>query len=77
MHRVEVLGFECTACRKAYRLIEEVAGELGVSIRLEKVSDPVRIADYRVLCVPGVAVDGRLVYSGGIPDRQTIRHWLA
>lgn len=76
MRRIEVLGFECAACRKTFERIETIARELGVAIRLEKVDDPARIVAYRVLAVPGVAVDGVLVHSGGVPDRKRIAQWL-
>lgn len=75
-HHIEVLGFNCVACRKTCRLVEEVAKELGVVIRLEKVSDPTRIAAYRVLAVPAVAINGRLLYSGSLPSRKIITTWL-
>lgn len=76
MLKIEVLGFECAACRKTYRLIEEIARDVGVSIALEKVSDPALIAAYGVLSVPGVVIDGKLVYSGGAPSRRQIENWL-
>lgn len=76
MHRIEVLGFECAACRKTFARIETMARELGIAILLEKVGDPARIAAYRVLAVPGVVVDGVLVHSGGVPDRKRIAQWL-
>lgn len=74
--RVEVLGFECAACRKTFERIETMARELGLPIKLEKVSDPARIAAYRILAVPGVVVDGVLVHSGGVPDPRRIARWL-
>jgi small redox-active disulfide protein 2 len=76
VHRIEVLGFDCPACRKTFRLVGETARELGIEIDLEKVSDPARIAGYRVLSVPGVAVDGRLVHQGSAPNRNIIADWL-
>ncbi len=76
MTQIEVLGFDCPTCRKTFRLIEETVCELGIEARLEKVSDPARIAGYRVLAVPGVSVDGRLVHQGGTPGRETIASWL-
>lgn len=75
MH-IEVLGFDCPTCRKTYRLIEEVAHELDIDIQLEKVSDLTRIAAYRVLSVPGFAIDGKLLHSGSSPNRKTITSWL-
>ncbi|MFN2350165.1 MAG: thioredoxin family protein [Thioalkalivibrio sp.] len=77
MRHIEVLGFECTTCRKTYQLIEETASALEITIRLEKVHDPSRIAAYRILAVPAVAVDGELRYSGGTPSRQQIEAWLS
>lgn len=76
MLNVEVLGFDCPACRKTYRLIDEMSRELGIKIHLEKISDPARIAGYRVLSVPGVVVDGRLVHQGSAPSRKLIATWL-
>ncbi|MFN3792990.1 thioredoxin family protein [Massilia sp.] len=73
---IEVLGFDCPACRKTFRVIEDTLREQGIDARLEKVSDPVRIVGYRVLSVPGVVVDGRLVHQGGAPSSETVRSWL-
>lgn len=77
MKHIRVLGFDCTACRKAHTRIVEVAAKLDADIRLEKVDDPRELVAARVLVPPGVMVDGRLVYSGGVPDRKLIESWLA
>jgi hypothetical protein len=77
MKHIRVLGFDCAACRKAHARIAEVAAGLGADIRLEKVDDPRELVAARVLVPPGVVVDGRLVYSGGVPDRKLIESWLA
>ena len=77
MHHVEVLGFDCAACRKTFSLIEQIARESGIIINLEKVDDPARILAYRALKVPAVAVDGSLVHSGGVPHRRQIETWLS
>ncbi|MBN8761979.1 MAG: hypothetical protein BGP20_14895 [Thiobacillus sp. 63-78] len=76
MRYVEVLGFDCPACRKTFRLIDETARDMGIEIHLEKVSDPARIASYRVLSVPGVVLDGRLVHQGSAPSRKLVTTWL-
>lgn len=64
MRHVEVLGFDCAACRKTFRVVEETARTLGLAIRLEKVDDAVRILAYRAL---SVAVNGRLVHTAICP----------
>lgn len=35
-----------------------------------------RIAGYGVMSTPGVVVDGKVVHSGGVPDRAKISAWL-
>ena len=74
---IEVLGFDCRACRKTHRLILAAAERSGVPARIDEVSDPARIASLGVLRLPGVAVDGRLVHQGGVPDARIIAGWLA
>jgi predicted thioredoxin/glutaredoxin len=76
IRHVLVLGFDCPACRKTFRLVEEAAREAGVEVPLERVGDPAQIAGYRVLSVPAVVVDGRVVHQGSVPGRKAMRAWL-
>jgi hypothetical protein len=77
MKHIRVLGFDCAACRKAHARIAEVAADLSADICLEKTGDPSELAAAGVLAPPGVMVEGRLVYSGGVPARKLIKSWLA
>ena len=76
MKNVKVLGTGCRNCQATYRLIEEVAREKGVAIELEKVEQIAKIMRLGVLITPGVIVDGRIVHSGGVPDRKRVESWL-
>jgi small redox-active disulfide protein 2 len=76
MKNVKVLGTGCRNCQATYRLIEEVAREKGVAIELEKVEQIAEIMRLGVLITPGVIVDGRIVHSGGVPDRRRVESWL-
>lgn len=76
MRHVEVLGFECAACRKTFALINETARTMGLAVDMVKVDDPARFAAYRILDAPAIAVEGLVVYSGGIPPRWQIEVWL-
>ncbi len=73
---IVVLGFDCAACRKAYRLIGDLAAQQGLDIHLSKQSDPQLFVQYQVMTAPGILVDGQLVYQGGCPDSKTILGWL-
>jgi small redox-active disulfide protein 2 len=76
MKSVKVLGTGCRNCQVTYRLIEEVARAKGVEIELEKVEQINEIMRLGVLITPGVIIDGRIVHSGGVPDRKRVESWL-
>ena len=76
MKNVKVLGTGCRNCQVTYRLIEDVAQARGVEIALEKVEKIDEIMRLGVLITPGVIDDGKIVHSGGVPDRKKIESWL-
>ena len=76
MKRIKVLGTGCSNCRTTVKLIEEVAQSRGVDIQLEKVERIEDIIVAGVMRTPGVIVDGKIVHSGGIPNRDAIAGWL-
>ncbi len=73
---VKVLGTGCKKCRATKEAIRQVAGELGLDISLEEVTEMSEIMKYNVLTTPGVVVDGRVVSKGKVPDKKEIRGWL-
>jgi len=77
MKNIKVLGSGCANCQTTARLIQETARELGVEIELKKVEEIGQIMNYGVMSTPGVVVDGTLVHAGSVPDRKTIKTWLA
>jgi hypothetical protein len=40
---------------------------------VEKIEDIMR---YRILATPGVVIDGVVVHSGGIPERNKVESWF-
>lgn len=76
MKRIEVLGAGCRNCEITYNVIREAARQGGVEVQLEKVTDLGRIVGYGILQTPGVAIDGKVVHSGGIPGPDKVRGWL-
>ena len=76
MKKIQVFGSGCAKCQTTAKLIEEAAKELAVAIELEKVEDYGKIAAAGVMSTPGVAVDGKVVHTGGIPPKERIEGWL-
>ncbi len=76
MKDIKVLGSGCAKCKLTFQLIEEVARQQGVTVRLQKVEELREIMTYRVLSTPGVVVDGQVVHVGSVPSRALVASWL-
>ena len=74
--KVEVLGSGCSKCRSTIALIERVALSSGVEVEIDKVENPDDIKRHGVSSTPAVVVDGKVVYSGGIPSHEQVQEWL-
>ena len=58
-------------------MVQEAAGTSWVSrSRSRKVTDAKSIAMAGVMSTPGIAVDGKLVHAGGLPDAAKLDGWL-
>ena len=77
MKQIKVLGSGCANCNATVKLIEETAKEKCVDIHLEKITDMAEILGFGVMSTPGVIVDGKLVFSGGVPRSSMVEGWLA
>ncbi len=76
MKHFEVLGTGCKKCVSTAESIERTARELGQTVNVEKVTDPAKIMEYQVMSTPAVAMDGKVVHSGSIPEQDSISAWL-
>jgi len=76
MKDVKVLGSGCKRCEQTAAMLEQEAARLGVTIRLEKVTDYAAIAAWGIASTPGIVVDGKVVHAGGLPKLDAIAGWL-
>ncbi|XKE44112.1 thioredoxin family protein [Halomonas organivorans] len=76
MKKIEVLGTGCKKCVTTAEQMQAAASELGIEVEVEKVTDPATIMGYQVMSTPAVAIDGKLVHSGSVPDRGKIEAML-
>ena len=77
MKSFKVYGSGCKRCEATEAMIKEAAARLGVAVEVEKVTDPRSIAMAGVMSTPGVAVDGKVVHAGGVPDVTKVDAWLS
>ncbi len=76
MKDVKILGTGCANCKNTLALVEQVAREKGVAIKLEKVKDLPAIMGYGVMSTPGVVIDGVVVHAGGVPAKAKVEGWF-
>ncbi|MDR3530608.1 MAG: thioredoxin family protein [Rhodopila sp.] len=77
MKDVKVLGPGCKRCVATAEMVQAEATRLGVSVRIEKVTDYAAIAGYGIASTPGVVVDGKVMHAGGLPKAEDIARWLS
>ncbi len=63
MMDIKVLGPGCTNCHKMEELAKKAVSELGITAKIEKISDIQEIMKY-TMSTPGLVVNGKLKHSG-------------
>ncbi|WP_116132041.1 thioredoxin family protein [Tropicimonas sp. IMCC34043] len=76
MKQVKVYGPGCKRCETTEQMVRDTAARLGLDVEVEKVTDARAIAMAGVMSTPGIAIDGRLVHAGGLPDATRLEGWL-
>jgi small redox-active disulfide protein 2 len=77
MRQVKIYGPGCARCEKTATMVSDAAAKLELDVRVEKVTDMAEIAMAGVMSTPGIAIDGKLVHAGGLPDRAALERWLS
>ncbi len=75
--KIEVLGPGCTRCKETYRVVQHLVETERLPFDVEKVESMERVIELGLMATPGVAVDGKVLFSGRIPKAEEIRVALA
>ncbi len=70
---IQVLGSGCATCHKLFELTRKAVGELGLPDTVEYVTDVNRIIEMGLMQSPVLAVDGKPVMVGFVPDIHAIK----
>jgi small redox-active disulfide protein 2 len=76
MKVIQILGMGCAKCRLLQERAEQAARELGLEVRVEKVTDLGKIAALGVVMTPALAVDGTVKVAGKVPDVAALKALL-
>ncbi len=73
---IKVLGSGCYQCESLVQLVMEILVELDIPANVEHLRDAREIANYRVLGVPALVINERVVWSGSIPLKDKLKSWI-
>jgi hypothetical protein len=76
--KIEVLGTGCYNCIQLESLLADALSELGM-----RGTEVVRVSEEKAIrrrmpleALPGLVINGVLVSTGKLPERETLRGWL-
>lgn len=73
---IKVLGSGCMNCKTLERRTLEVLSEMNFIADVQKVEDLDSIVAYGIMRTPGLVINERVVWQGGVPTRDKIRELI-
>jgi small redox-active disulfide protein 2 len=71
--KIQVLGSGCQTCKRLYELTKQAVQELGIEAEVEYITDISKIVEMGVMSSPVLAIDGKPVTTGFVPDVEKIK----
>lgn len=68
-----VLGSGCSKCQALEKAVCEALEELGMDTKVVHVTDFAQIAAYGVMSTPALVVDGKVVSSGKVLQKEAVK----
>lgn len=73
---IKILGSGCTNCTNLELNTRTALERLGISVEIEKVTDPAEIVAWGVMSTPALVIDDDVVVSGRVPSPDQIGELL-
>jgi len=73
---IKVLGPGCMNCRTLERRTLDALAQMNATATVEKVTDLDGISSYGVMRTPGLVIDEKLVWQGGVPSVEKIKELI-
>ncbi|MFA5160122.1 MAG: thioredoxin family protein [Candidatus Omnitrophota bacterium] len=74
--KIEILGIGCPKCKQLTANAEAAVKELNVDAEIAKITDIDKITEYGVMMTPALVVDGAVVSSGKLLNKDEIKKIL-
>ncbi len=76
MHKIEVLGPNCSKCDNTFEKVKQALDELRMEAELTKITDVFEIIDKGVNLTPALLIDGEIKFQGKVPTIEEIKKLL-
>jgi len=70
---IKVLGPGCPRCKTLEKRVINTLAEMDVAASVTKVEDIMKIMEYGIMSTPGLVINGKVVFSGGIPSSNELQ----
>jgi small redox-active disulfide protein 2 len=74
--KIEILGTGCPNCKRLAMNVDAAIKELNLRAEIKKVTDIDDISGYSVTALPALVIDGNIVSSGKLLDKNDIKKIL-
>jgi len=71
---IEIIGPGCANCKRLLEATKQAVKETGLEIEVEYVTDIKKIVEMGIMQTPALAINGKVVLSGFVPDIKTIKN---
>jgi small redox-active disulfide protein 2 len=76
MRDIKILGPGCAKCLALHEAVKTQAQKIGLEVKIEKITEFEEIAAFGVMSMPALAIDGKIVHAGSVPDDKKIAELL-
>ncbi len=74
---IKILGAGCVNCNNLEANTRTALAELGLTVEIDKVTDPSEIVAWGVMSTPALVIDDEVVLSGRVPTVRQLGELLA
>jgi len=74
--KIQVLGSGCKKCKELYERTQKAVQSIGLDASVEYITDVQKIVEMNVMSSPVLAIDGKPVLVGILPDIEKIAELL-
>ena len=71
--KIQVLGSGCPTCKKLFELTKKAVEELELKTEVEYITDIQKIIEMGVMSSPVLAINGKPIITGFMPDIEKIK----